>query len=110
MPVFFLSKKCRNSKTARTMTKQVTIIGAALLDDPRLSVYKRDVLQNLLNKPIETLRHYAKGKDDASLFDVISFIVRKTCSEIVGLEIHECTTKNTFTMTFDSDEIPQSQQ
>ena len=91
MPVFFLSKKCRNSKTARTMTKQVTIIGAALLDDPRLSVYKRDVLQNFLNKPIETLRHYAKGKDDASLFDVISFIVKETCSEIVDLTVYEST-------------------
>ena len=91
MPVFFLSKKCRNSKKARTMTKQVTIIGAALLDDPRLSVYKRDVLQNLLNKPIETLRHYAKGKDDASLFDVISFIVKETCSEIVDLTVYEST-------------------
>ena len=61
------------------------------MDDPRLSVYKRDVLQNFLNKPIETLRHYAKGKDDASLFDVISFIVKETCSEIVDLTVYEST-------------------
>jgi len=45
-------------------------------------------------------------KDDASLFDVISFIVDETCSEIVGLKMHECTTKNMFLMTCDSDEIP----
>jgi len=45
-------------------------------------------------------------KDDASLFDVISFIVDEEYSEIVGLQLRECTTKNSFLMTCDSDEFP----
>jgi len=81
-------------------------IGAALLDDPHLSVYSRLKLTTFLNLPMADLRMVAGVKDDASLSDVISFIVDETCSEIVGLKMHECTTKNMFLMTCDSDEIP----
>ena len=99
MPALVIHRRYNNSKTARTMKNVLTKIGAALLDDPRLSGYNRFLLQNLLNMPIETLRQFA-GNDDASLLDVISFIVKAHCSEIVGLTVDECMRQtNTFVMT-----------
>ena len=80
------------------------------MDDPHLSGYSRYKLTGFLNTTMADLRMVAGVKDDASLFDVMSFIVDETCSKIVGLEIHECTTKNTFTMTFDSDKIPHEDE
>ena len=88
------------------MTKNFEEIGAALLDDPRLSVYSRYKLNSFLNLSMADLRMVAGLKDDASLFDVIFFIVDETCSEIVGLKMHEWTMKNMFLLTCDSDEFP----
>ena len=82
----------RNSKIARMMTKTFEEIGAALLDNPRLSIYSCHKLTSFLNLTMADLRMVAGVNDDASLLDVISFIVDETCSEIVGLEIRECTT------------------
>jgi len=67
-----------------------------------------------LNTPIETLRQYSTGNDEATLFDVISFLVKQTCSEIVGLTVRELLQTNSFVMiclqdavdTPDDDEIP----
>ena len=111
MPAFFHWRKVHYSKTARAMKNGVTKIGTNLLDDPRLSDYKRFCLQNLLNTPIETLRQYSTGNDEATLLDVISFLVKETCSEIVDLAIYESSTieTNSFIMacipeTIDFDE------
>jgi len=75
------------------MTKNFEEIGAALLDDPRLSANSGHKLTSYMNLTMADLRMVAGVEDDASLFDVISFIVDETCSDIVGLEIHECTRK-----------------
>jgi len=61
------------------------------LDDPRLSASSRLKLTTFLNLSIADLRMWAGLKDDASLFDVISFIVDETCSEIVGLTFYDAT-------------------
>jgi len=106
MSALFHTMTVRNSKIARMMSKNFEEIGAALLDDPRLSVYSRIKLTTLLSLSMTELRMAAGLKDDASLFDVISFIVNEECSEIVGLQLHECTTKNSFLMTCDSDVFP----
>ena len=81
----------RNSKIARMMSKNFEEIGAALLDDPRLSVYSRIILTHLFSLSMTELRMAAELKDDASLFDVISFIVDEECSEIVGLTVYDAT-------------------
>jgi len=81
----------RHSKIARMMTKNFEEIGAALLDDPRLSANSHHKLTNFLKLTMADLRMVAGMKDDASLFDVMSFIVDETCSEIVGLTVYDAT-------------------
>jgi len=71
---------------------------AALLDDPRLSVYQSSFLENLLNAPIEFLHQYLALNDDASLFDIISSIIKVAacCSEIVDQIVYEKRTDTIF--------------
>jgi len=106
MSAFFRSCTCQVPTGPLGVQSLLQQLGFALLKDTRFSPCKRFRLETVLSFDLSTLRQFAGLDEDASFYDIISYIVTEYCPELTGLTTMFHATTNEVSVIYQNELAP----